>query len=62
MANFRPQQDNLRRWNKTAIGCYKIKCNCIVCDFVPDRLKSVCKVKYYVPALYEKFGKPKQEG
>lgn len=61
MANFKPQKDNLRRWNKTAIRCYNLKCNCIVCDYVPNDLKKYCKVRYYVPALKEKFGEPPKE-
>ena len=62
MENFKPQKDITRRWTKLTKECYNIKSNCIICDFVPTRLKSLCKVKYYVTALYKKFGKPKMEG
>ena len=59
MANFKPQKDSLRRWNKLTKECYSINCDCSNCDFIPDCFKSICKVKYYVLALYKKFGEPK---
>lgn len=59
MENFRVQKDNLRCWSKLAKECYSINSNCSECDFIPERFKNICKVKYYVPKLREKFGKPK---
>ena len=58
---FKIQKDHLRYWSKLAKECYSINSNCLECDFIPQQFKDICNVKYYIPFLCEKLGKPKEK-
>lgn len=62
MGNFKIQKANITHWTKLSMECYSINSNCSKCEFIPQRFKTICKVKYYVPYLYNIFGEPKEKG
>lgn len=52
-------KENLKKWTKLTLYCYKLNCICKDCDYFPEDYKKICKVKLQVLLLYRKFGKPK---
>lgn len=58
-----PLRENIKFWNKTAIDCYEINCNCDKCFLYTTFFKNknrVCYMKYYVFYMIKKLGKPKE--
>ena len=47
-----------RRWSKGARECYKIGCNCLICEIVPEWFKDRCKMRGSVIELVRVLGKP----
>lgn len=56
------RKGSIRRWNPTAIACYKIGCRCSQCHILDglELPKSKCRMKYAVLELVRKFGAPKE--
>ena len=59
--------DLYRRWTNAAINCYKIGCNCNICElksFCERQLKAneyrIYPMKYSVLRLYARHGKPQK--
>jgi hypothetical protein len=54
---------NVKEWNKTAMDCYNLRCDCNRCfiykTYFKDKYYS-CKMKYYVQMLKDKIGEPNQ--
>lgn len=53
-------EQNIRRWTKQAIECFKNGMVCAKCN-IPEDLKEGCKMKPCVLELVKKFGKPDEE-
>lgn len=56
-----PYRDSVKCWNKTAIDCYLINCDCSKCFIYKtffEGTKDDCKMKYYVEYNLQKLGKP----
>ena len=47
----------VKRWTKAAIECYKIGCNCKLCE-IANIIEEKCQMKYIVIKLVEKYGAP----
>lgn len=47
-------------WTKSAIECYKIKCDCTKCE-LKKVLNIDCRMKEFVLELIKKYGLPKME-
>ena len=55
---------NVKEWNKTAIDCYNIGCDCSKCFIYETYFKDkyyTCKMKYYVQLMLNQLGIPKEE-
>lgn len=53
---------DVKEWNKTAIDCFQLGCNCSKCFIYHTYFKDkyyTCKMKYYVQLMLEKLGEPK---
>lgn len=56
-----PIRENTKCWNRTAIDCYLIKCDCSKCFIYNTFFKDSdedCKMKYYVVYYLKLLGKP----
>ena len=51
---------SIKRWNQTAIECYKIGCKCSECHLLDnlELTKDKCKMKLAVFELVRKLGAP----
>lgn len=47
-----------RRWSKGAKECYKIGCNCSICEVVPSWFKERCRMRGSVIELVRVLEKP----
>lgn len=57
MKNFKLNSRILEKWTPQAINCYKIGCNCKLCE-IANIIEEKCKMKYIVIKLVEKYGAP----
>lgn len=55
MTDYKPN-----RWVPLSIYCYKIGCNCSICD-INKIIESKCRMKQVVIELVRKFGAPNIE-
>jgi len=56
-----PYRKNVKFWNKTALDCYEIGCNCENCLLYKiffSEADNECKMKYFVQYNLIKIGKP----
>lgn len=56
-----PLRENTKLWNRTALECYEIGCNCSKCFIYHtffEGSEDICCMKYYVEKLVNKLGKP----
>lgn len=53
--------NQIRRWNRTAIDCYRIGCNCQICPIYEMYFKKQhekCRMKGAVIEMVRRFGLP----
>ena len=56
-----PYRENTKFWNKTAIDCFSIKCDCENCFLYKTFFQNTedeCKMKYFVKYNLLKIGLP----
>lgn len=59
---YSPLRENIKLWNKTAMECYELDCDCNKCFIYHTFFEGsgdICYMKYYVAKLVNKIGKPK---